>query len=289
VKKYAFISEHRREYHVHVMCSVFEVSRSGYYNWLQRHPSHRERSNTELLVKIRDYFRKSKQRYGSPRIWLDLREEGIRCGKNRIARLMHQNGIVALVRKRFKVTTRKNTGITRYEPDRLQRQFVAAGLNTVWTSDITYIWTQEGWLYLVVVLDLCSRSIVGWATNARLSADFVCEAYRRAFDLRRPVGQLIVHSDRGCQYTSDALKTVLAQQRAEILVSHAYSCYDNSVTETFFHTLKTELVWWQQYETRDEAHRSLFEYIEIFYNRQRRHSSLGGQSPCNFERLFLKP
>lgn len=271
------------------MCSVFEVSRSGYYDWLHRQPSRRERSNTELMVKIRDYFRKSKQRYGSPRIWLDLREEDIRCGKNRIARLMRQNGLVALVGQRFKVTTRKDTGIRSYEPDRLQRQFVAAKPNTVWTSDITYIWTQEGWLYLVVILDLCSRSIVGWCTNARLGADFVCEAYQRAFDIRRPSGQLIIHSDRGCQYTSDALRTVLAQQRADILVSHAYSCYDNAVTETFFHTLKTELVWWQRYETREETHRSLFEYIEIFYNRQRRHSSLGGQSPCNFEKSFSKP
>ena len=254
---------------------------------MQRQPSRRERSNTELMVKIREYFRKSKHRYGSPRIWLDLHDEGIRCGKNRIARLMRQNGLVGLVRRRFKVTTRKDTSITRYEPDRLQRRFVAAEPDDVWTSDITYIWTQEGWLYLVVVLDLCSRSIVGWATSPRLGADFVCEAYQRAFTVRRPTGLMIIHSDRGSQYTSVACKTVLAQQRAEILISHAYSCYDNAVTESFFHTLKTELVWWERYETREEAHRSLFEYIEIFYNRRRRHSSLGGRSPFDFEKSFF--
>ncbi len=240
------------------------------------------------MLKIQGYFIKSKHRYGSPRIWLDLQTEGIRCGKNRIARLMRQNGLVALVGRRFKVTTRRSTSVVRYEPDRLQRRFVAPEPNTIWTTDITYIWTGEGWLYLVVVLDLCSRSIVGWSTSARLSAEFVCEAYRRAFELRRPAGQLIIHSDRGSQYTSQALKTVLVQKDVDVLVSHAYSCYDNAVTEAFFHTLKSELVWWERYETRDEAHGSLFEYIELFYNRQRRHSALGGQSPMNFEKSYFE-
>lgn len=270
------------------MCCVLEVSRSGYYNWSNRQPSCREQSNAILLQKIKEHFTTSHERYGSPRIWLDVHDEGIRCGKNRIARLMRQNGLVALVRRRFKVTTRKDTSVTKYAPDRLQRQFYVDTPDTVWTSDITYIWTQEGWLYLSIVLDLFGRSVVGWATSARLGADLVCEAFHRAFQWRRPSDQLIIHSDRGCQYTSDALRTVLAQQNVEILVSHAYSCYDNAVTESFFHTLKTELVCWERYETRDDAHRSLFEYIEIFYNRHRRHSSLGGRSPFDFERSFTK-
>ena len=286
MRKYRFIFEHRRDYRLIVMCRVLGNSRSGYYAWVKRRPSRREQMNAALLVKIRDAFKRSKERYGSPRVWQDLRAEGIRCGKNRIARLMRQERLVALVGRRFKITTRRNTAVTNYAPDRLQRQFVASRPNEVWTSDITYIWTKEGWLYLAVILDIFSRSVVGWATSARLKADIVCDALQRALYVQRPQAPLIMHSDRGRQYTSEAVSKILADHKTTILVSHAYSCYDNAITETFFHTLKSELVWWERYQTRREAHRSLFEYIEIFYNRKRRHSALGGRSPHDVKNNF---
>ena len=268
------------------MCRVLEVSRSGYYAWVQRIPSTRERANAELIFKIRDVFKRSKECYGSPRVWQDLRASGIFCGENRIARLMRQEGLVARARRRFKITTRQNPAITRYAPDRLQRRFQATRPNEVWTSDITYIWTREGWLYLAVILDLFSRYVIGWATSSRLKTDIVCEAIHRALQLRRPEGSLIIHSDRGSQYTSDAVYSMLSRQKTTILVSHAKSCFDNAVTETFFHTLKTELVYWEHYESRKEAHLSLFKYIEIFYNRNRRHSTLNGDTPLAFEKSF---
>ena len=268
------------------MCRVLEVSRSGYYQWVRRIPGDRERKNAELVVKIRDAFAGSKERYGSPRVCLELRAEGIVCGENRVARLMRQNGLVARARRRFKITTRSDTSVKRYAQDRVQRRFVASRPNEVWTSDITYIWTREGWLYLAVVLDLFSRFIIGWATSARLKTEIVSEALLRALHARQPEGSLILHYDRGSQYTSDAINTLLANQKPTILVSHAYSCFDNAVTESFFHTLKTELVYWEHYETRSEAHLSLFEYIEMFYNRKRRHSTLNGCSPLDFEESF---
>jgi putative transposase len=170
-----------------------------------------------------------------------------------------------------------------YAPDRLGRRFVAELPNQVWTSDITYIWTQEGWLYLAVVLDLFSRSIVGWATSAYVDAALVCEALGRALDRRCLSSEVILHSDRGSQYTSDAVRTLIAAQDTRILQSHGLSCFDNAVTESFFHTLKTECVNFERYDTREDGHLSLFDYIEVFYNRQRRHSSLGYCTPCEIE------
>ena len=271
------------------MCRILEVSRSGYYAWVHRIPSARERANRELVIKIREVFKGSKERYGSPRVRQELCAAGVICGENRIARLMRQEGLVARARRRFRITTRKDPTITRYAPDRVQRRFTAARPNAVWTSDITYVWTREGWLYLAVILDLYSRYIIGWTTSSRLKADFVCDAIRRALQLRRPEGSLIIHSDRGTQYTSDSVNAILADQKNSILVSHAYSCFDNAVTESFFHTLKTELICWEHYETRREAHMSLFEYIEIFYNRERRHSALNGLTPLTFEQSRSTP
>lgn len=287
MKKYQFIDEFRQVYHIRLMCRVLDVSRSGYYAWVKRLPSKREQANADLMRRIRESFARSKERYGSPRVWQDLRAAGIFCGESRIARLMRLAGLVARARRRFRVTTRPNPAIMRYAPDRVQRRFQAARPNQVWTSDITYIWTGEGWLYLAVILDLFSRSVIGWATSSRLKAEIVCEALERALRLRRPEGSLIMHSDRGSQYTSEAVTALLSSRNPTILVSHAYSCFDNAVTETFFHTLKTELVFWEHYQSRREAHMSIFEYIEIFYNRQRRHSALNGCSPFDFEKTFF--
>lgn len=271
------------------MCRVLEVSRSGYYAWVHRIPSAREHADAVLVIKIREVFKRSKERYGSPRVRQELCAAGAICGENRIARLMRQERLVARAKRRYRITTRKNPAIARYAPDRLQRCFTAVRPNAVWTSDITYIWTREGWLYLAVILDLYSRYVIGWATSSRLKTDIVCKALHRALQLRRPEGPLIIHSDRGTQYTSDSVAAILAGHKATILVSHAYSCFDNAVTESFFHTLKTELICWERYQSRREAHLSLFEYIEIFYNRKRRHSALNGLTPWSFEQNRSTP
>jgi len=283
-----FISEYKTDHPVGLMCRVLEVSRSGYYAWSRRKPGVREQANRELLERIRASHRQSHETYGSPRIVRDLRAEGICCGKNRVAQLMRRHGIVARAKRRFKVTTRRKTG-SQYAPDRLQRNFVAERPHQVWTTDITYIWTFQGWLYLAVILDLCSRAIVGWATSARINADLVCRAVSIALERRRPTGELTLHSDRGSQYVNQAIDELIASTNVHIVKSHCQSCYDNAVTESFFHTLKTEWVSFETYYTRDQAHRSLFEYIELFYNRQRRHSSLGYRTPVEVENLFLIP
>ncbi len=277
-----FIEEFHMEHSVEVMCRVLGVSRSGYYAWLRRPMGSRECANRDLLELIRRFHRESRETYGSPRVVQDLRAIGIRCGKNRVARLMRRNGIAAKTKRRFRVTTHARKG-AQYAPDRLQRNFVTEKPNRVWTSDITYIWTREGWLYLAVVLDLYSRAIVGWATSASIDAELVCEALRRALDRRGLRNELILHSDRGSQYTSVALQAFMRDHDVPILQSHGISCYDNAVTESFFHTLKTECTNFEQYHTREDGHRSLFDYIEVFYNRQRRHSSLRYRTPGEME------
>ena len=280
--KYMFIEEYRTEHSVDMLCKVLKVSRSGYYGWLNRGVGRRERANQELLEHIRKSHQESRETYGSPRVVQDLRAKGIRCGENRVARLMKRNGLAAKMTRRFKVTTRSRKGV-QYAPDRLQRRFAAEMPNQVWTSDITYIWTGEGWLYLALVLDLFSRMIVGWATSATIDARLVCQAFQCSLKRRNPQGELIFHSDRGGQYISDALGKLLDSQDVTIVQSHGLSCYDNAVTESVFHTVKTECVYFEHYRTRAEAHDSLFDYIEVFYNRQRRHSSLGYLTPCAME------
>jgi putative transposase len=283
--KYMFIEEYRTEHSVGMLCRVLEVSRSGYYAWLHRAVGPRARANQTLLEHIRRAHRESRETYGSPRILRDLRAMGIQCGKNRVARLMRRQGIVAKTTRRFKVTTRSRRG-GHYAPDRLQRKFAAEKPNQVWTSDITYIWTGEGWLYLAVVLDLFSRMIVGWATSAVSDATLVCQAMQHALTHRHPHSELIFHSHRGSQYTSDAFKSLLERQDIVILQSHGLSCYDNAVTESVIHTVKTECVYFEHYPTRSEGHHRLFEYIEVFYNRKRRHSTLGYRTPREIEESF---
>jgi len=280
-----FIEEYSTEHSVEILCRVLKVSRSGYYAWSNRAVGDRERANQALLEHIRKFHHESRETYGSPRVVRDLRAMGVRCGKNRVARLMRRNGLVAKATRRFKVTTRSRKG-SHYAPDRLQRRFAAEKPNQVWTSDITYIWTSEGWLYLAVVLDLFSRMIVGWATSAVIDANLVCEAFYRALKRRNPKCELIFHSDRGSQYISDALRKLIHSQDVPIVQSHGLSCFDNAVTESVFHTVKTECVHFEQYRTRSEAHYSLFDYIEVFYNRRRRHSSLGYRTPWEMEESF---
>ena len=282
-----FIDEYHVEHSVAVLCRVLGVSRSGYYDWLHRPAGPRASANRDLLEHIRKFHRESRETYGSPRVLRDLRAIGLCCGKNRVARLMQRNGIMAKATRRFKVTTRTRKG-AQYAPDRLQRKFVSEIPNRVWTSDITYIWTREGWLYLAVVLDLFSRSIVGWATSANIDAELVCNALTRALNRRSPNNEMILHSDRGSQYTSNAVQTLIQNHDFPILQSHGVSCYDNAVTESFFHTLKTECTSFEKYQTREDGHHSLFDYIEVFYNRQRRHSSLGYKTPSEIEESITK-
>ena len=220
--------------------------------------------------------------YGSPRITEDIQIKGIRCSENRVARLMKVHGIIAKAKKKFKATTSSKHNLPVAE-NLLNQDFVAEKPNTVWVSDITYIWTLEGWLYLAVILDLYSRQVVGWAMSDKLTANFVIKALYQAIGWRNPVRGCIFHSDRGIQYASAEFRNVLNSHGFIQSMSRKGNCYDNAVAESFFHTLKTEHVYDYRYETRAEPVRSVFEYIEVFYNRQRRHSAIGYRSPISFE------
>jgi transposase InsO family protein len=284
--KYQFIAEYAHEHSVALMCKVLGVSRSGYYGFAKGEVSSRELANQKLLEQIQIVHTTSREIYGSPRVFRKLRANGVSCGRHRVARLMAKAGIVARIRRRFRITTRRRAG-ARYAPDQLRRSFIAERPHAVWTSDITYIWTAEGWLYLAVVLDLYSRLIVGWATSERIDASLVCRAVNGALVRYRPTMKVILHSDRGSQYTSDVLRVLLAtKQHLPLVASHGASCYDNAITESFFHTLKTEWVFFENYQTREDGHRSLFDYIEVFYNRQRLHSSLDYRTPGEVESEF---
>jgi len=277
--RYRFIAEYAHEHTVQLMCALLEVSRSGYYAFRRRGPSCRDLANEKLVAEIRTVHQRSHGIYGSPRIHRTLAKSGIRCGRHRVARLMAKEAIVARSRKRFRTTTRQRKG-ARVAPDLLQRQFTAQRPHQVWTSDITYIWTMEGWLYLTVVLDLFSRTVVGWATSARIDATLVCRAFTRAFQRYQPREMLISHSDRGSQYTSSMFTGLINAQSVEVLQSHGLSCYDNAVMESFFHTLKTEWVPFQENATRAETHANLFQYLEVFYNNKRLHSAIGYLTPA---------
>lgn len=264
------------------MCRVLEASRSGFYDWRNRPRGKRREENEKLLMAIRESFHTSKRNYGSPRIKEDLRAKGIRCGKNRVAKIMKANGIVAKSKRKFRATTNSKHNLPVAE-NLLKQKFVATGPNKVWCSDITYIHTLEGWLYLVVILDVFSRRVVGWAMSERLTADFVMRALHQAMGRRNPVLGCIFHSDRGVQYACSDFRKILEKYGFLQSMSRKGDCYDNAVAESFFHTLKTEHVYQCKYTTRAEAKQSIFEYIEMFYNRQRRHSTLGYRSPVSFE------
>ena len=233
-------------------------------------------------MEIRESHQRSRRAYGSPRITEDLRAKGTMCGKNRVARLMNIHGIIGKAKKKFKATTNSKHNLPIAE-NLLNQNFEAEKPNTVWISDITYVPTLEGWLYLVVILDLFSRQVVGWAMSDRLTSGFVIKALYQAIGRRRLASGCIFHSDRGVQYASTDFRDVLKAFGFIQSMSRKGNCYDNAVAESFFHTLKTEHVYDYRYELRAEARQSIFEYIEMFYNRQRRHSALGYRSPLSFE------
>jgi len=269
------------------MCRALEVSRGGFYCWIRRFKSRREQENEQLLIEIREEFRKGRKTYGSPSITRELKKQGKKVNKKRVARIMRENGIRAKTKRKFKVTTHSGHKYP-ISPNLLNQDFTASGPNKVWVSDITYIATKEGWLYLAVILDLFSRRIVGWSMMDRLTRQLVMDAFQQAVGRRGAIQGLIFHSDRGSQYASYDFRNLLTNYGCLSSMSGKGNCYDNAVSESFFHTFKTELVYGRTYETRREAVSSVFEYIEVFYNRIRRHSSIGYLSPAQFEASLLQ-
>lgn len=269
------------------MCRVFGVSRSRYYSQLKSGATRRQREDVELAAAIKVAFDDSDQTYGAGRIGKELREQGTRVGKNRVWRLMKQHGLRVKTTKRFKVTT--NSDHKRpVAPNLVNRYFSAPAPDRLWTGDITYIWTVEGWLYLAVVLDVFSRRIVGWSMDRRMTDNLVITAFKNALVRRRPGQGLIFHSDRGSQYCSKRYQALVKGAGGIQSMSGTGCCYDNAITESFFGTLKRELVHHCTFRSRTEAQSQIFRYIEGFYNRRRRHSALDYQAPEHYERLFFK-
>jgi len=264
------------------MCTTLEVSRSGFYAWLRRGESSRSRENRRLTGLIREEHEKSRQTYGSPRIHAALKARGETCGLNRVARLMQKAEIRSKVKRKFKKTTNSKHAHP-VASNLLAQDFSTSAPNEVWVSDITYIWTDEGWLYLASTMDLFSRAIVGWSMSSTMPASLVVDALNMAIDRRSPLAGMIHHSDRGVQYAAHAFQGLLDRHGFVCSMSGKGNCYDNAVKESFFHTLKTELCDHEHYRTREQARASIFEYIEAFYNRQRLHSTLGYLSPFDFE------
>lgn len=281
--RFAFIAKHAEEFPVDVMCQVLQVSRSGYYAWRRRPASAQQQRREALVDQIEQAFAESRQRYGSPRVHAELRARGVACSENTVAKLMRQRGIRSKMRRRFVVRTTDSRHPHPIAANRLNQQFERPLPNQAWAADITYIPTAEGWLYLAAVIDLCSRKVVGWAADDHLRAELPCRALQMALEHRRPNGPLLHHSDRGVQYACEEYQALLARHGLECSMSRTGNCYDNAVAESFFGTLKTELIHHDTYATRDQAKLALFEYLEVFYNRKRRHSALGYRSPAEYE------
>lgn len=286
--RYEFIKAHRCAFAVKKMCRVLMVSRSGYYDWFERPDSQRFLNNKILLKEIRDIHKNSRKTYGSPRIADELNDRGFVCSRPRTARLMSMNGIQAKTKKKFKVTTSSDHGYP-IAPNLLKQDFWTDTTNQIWVGDITYIRIWQGWLYLTIILDLFNRKVVGWSISDRLTANTTTiPAFIQAVKQYQPLPGLIFHSDRGVQYACDNFRALLKTFKVIQSMSGKGNCYDNAVAESFFHTLKTELVYHETYRTRSEAKTSLFEYIEVFYNRVRKHSTLGYKSPEQYEQYTIK-
>ena len=266
------------------MCQVLQVSRSGYYAWKSRPPSRRRQSDEELLEAIRESHTRSRGLYGVRRIHADIKKR-FGCGKNRVYRLMKANGIRSVRPRKYKATTNSKHNLPVAE-NLLNQDFHAQAPNTVWLSDISYIPTGEGWLYLAGVVDLCSKDVVGLAMDKTMTKELVIQALNQAIGRERPARGLIHHSDRGVQYASHAYQDLLRENGFITSMSRKGNCYDNAPAESFFSTLKSELIHLRRFKTREEAKSAIFDYIEVFYNRQRRHSSLGYLTPLEFKRQF---
>jgi transposase InsO family protein len=283
--KYAFITKLRAEYSVTSLCKALQVSRSGYYNWLAREPSKRQQFNRDIVLAMKCIFHDTMQTYGSPRMHVELREKGFDVSLGRIERLMRKNGIQAIQGKRNK-RIYQHRQAQPSQPNILNREFGASEPNRKWVSDITFIETRQGWLYLAVIMDLYSRAIVGWSMSDKINGQLVQDALIMASTQRSTEYGLLVHSDQGSQYTASSYRNMLSELGMICSMSRKGECHDNAVAESFFHSLKVELIYNQQFKTRDEARQAIFKYIEIFYNRKRRHSYLNYRSPLEYEKIM---
>jgi putative transposase len=280
--KYAWIDRHVKQYPLVVLCDVLDVSISGYRAWKRGgRPGRQRLTDDQLLALIRAIHKQFKGAYGSPRMVDEIRGRGFKASKERVERLMRENGIRARHKRRYKATTDSRHGWPVAE-NLLDRNFVPAAPNQAWSADMTYIWTDEGWLYLAVVLDLFNREVIGWSIKPRMTADIVMDALTMAWFRRKPAPGVIHHSDRGSQYASQAFQASLAEYGMICSMSRKGNCWDNAPTESFFNSLKNERVHGTRYATREAAMADLFDYIEVFYNRRRRHSALKGKSPTQF-------
>ena len=285
--KYAFIEEQRTQHSVRRMCRLLEVSASGYYEWRDREPSARATVDENLRSEIVRIHRESRSTYGRPRVHIELRSAGIRVGAKRVGRLMKASGISGARRRAFRKTTDSAHDFP-VAPNSLDRKFDVTeigGMNRVWAGDITYLPTREGWLYLAVVLDLVSRRVIGWSMKMTMDRSLVIDAITAAIRSRRSTSNVLFHSDRGSQYASDDFRDLLREHGIRASMSRKAECWDNAVVESFFGTMKTELgdpIW----ESRAAARAAVFDYIEIWYNRKRRHSTLGYVSPEQYESML---
>ena len=280
--RYRAIQEHDRRYPIRLMCRALAVSAAGYYAWRSRPESARSVSARTVLSAIRVIHRESRETYGSPSIWDALIKQGHRIGEHRVARLMRQDGIRAKTVKKWRATTQSKHRLP-VAANTLNRQFTVTHPNRVWAGDLTYVWTAEGWLYLAVMLDLYSRTVIGWAMGTRLTGDLAERALTMALTNRILAPGLLHHSDRGSQYAATSYQRVLDTHGIITSMSRTGNCWDNACVESFFGTLKRELVYHRHYATREDATQDIFEYIEVFYNRKRRHSTLGYDSPAEYE------
>jgi transposase InsO family protein len=281
--KFAWIHQHKDIFDVNCMCTILEVSRSGFYAFQQRPASGKTRRRQALLQQIRQAHLQSHQIYGAPRIAAELAAQGCRACVNTVAKYMRQAGLCSRLQRRFRLATTDSRHAYPVAPNVLARNFQAAKPNEKWCCDITYIPTAEGFLYVAAVIDACSRRIVGWAMGDHLRAELCLDALTMALLRRRPAAGLVHHSDRGVQYACSAYRQLLEEQGLVASMSRRGDCYDNALMESFWGSLKTEWTYHQVYPTRADARRSIFEYLEVFYNRQRRHSAIGYMSPAQFE------
>jgi putative transposase len=281
--RFVFIRAEKANFKVTTMCRVLDVSRAGFYAWCKRPESKRASSDRELLARIRAVHEESRRTYGSPRVHATLVAEGTRVGQHKVARLMRADGLQARRKRRFVRTTDSHHNLPVAE-NVLNRQFTPTEPNKVWATDITFIWTKEGWLYLAIVIDLFSRLVVGWSMSERIDKQLVLSALDMARARRSPLAGLLHHSDQGSQYASGDYRKALEMGLMICSMSRKGNCWDNAVAESFFSTLKMELVYRTDFAMREEARAAIFEYIEVFYNRERRHSSLRYLSPEDFER-----
>jgi putative transposase len=285
--RFAFISVEKACTPVSVLCRVLEVTRSGFYAWLSREPSAHEIDDEKLAIEIAAIHKASRETYGSPRVQAELRAKGFDVSRKRVARIMSQLGLEGRRKRPFRGTTDSKHNLPVAE-NVLDRKFEVDSPDVAWVTDITYVWTAEGWLYLAAILDLFSRRVVGLAMSERIDRELVLEALRVAIGRRTPNLGLVHHSDRGSQYASGDYQQALDQLGVVCSMSRKGNCWDNAVAESFFATLKTECIYRRRFATRAEARKAIFEFVEVFYNRRRRHSTIGYMTPTEFEMKFIE-